>query len=169
MAIVTFDHYKYTPEQALGPDLVAKSSAIYHNGDLTVTVEGVTQAEADEALSEHLLMAAKASKREEINSWRDNTEAGGFDWKGHRWDSDAAARERISSVAPLCLAGIDPPAGYWTDADNQDVPMTASDFVQMYTAMLTAGGNVHVRQRQMKTDIDAMSSTDLVEAYVVGA
>ena len=38
MAIVTFDHYKYTPEQALGADLVNRATDIFHNGDLTVTI-----------------------------------------------------------------------------------------------------------------------------------
>ena len=168
MAIVTFDHYKYTPEQALGAVLVRRATDIHHNGDLTVTIEGVTQAEADEALAIHLLESAKANKRSEINAWRDAQESGGFDYAGHRWDSDASARERIASVAQLCLVGLNPPTGYWTDADNIDVPMTAAEFVSLYTAMLTAGGAVHDRQRAMKADVDALSDVAAVEAYIVG-
>lgn len=168
MAIVTFDHYRYTPEQALGSDLVGRATDIHHNGDLTVTIEGVTQAEADEALAIHLVASAKANKRDEINAWRDAQESGGFDHAGHNWDSDASARERIASVAPLCLVGLNPPTGYWTDADNIDVPMTAAEFVALYTAMLTAGGSVHDRQRAMKTEVDALSDVAEVESYIVG-
>lgn len=168
MAIVTFDHYKYTPEQALGAELVRRTTDIYHNGDMTVAVAGVTQAEANEALAINLIASAKANKHDEINKWRDTQEAGGFDHAGHRWDSDSSARERIIGVAPLCLVGIDPPPGYWTDADNINVTMNAAEFVAMYTAMLVAGGEVHKRQRVMKTELDALTNLEDVESYVVG-
>lgn len=115
-----------------------------------------------------LLAQAKAEARNRVNLWRDEQEQGGFDHDGHRWDSDTSARGRIASVAPLCLVGIDPPTGYWTDADNIDVPMTAANFVALYTAMLTAGGAVHDRQRAMKTEVDALADVAAVESYVVG-
>lgn len=168
MAIVTFDHYKYTPEQALGSELIAKASDIYHNGDLTVTIEGVTQAEVDEALAANLVASAKARKLDEINAWRDSEERKGFIHAGHRWDSDEDATKRILSAAPLCLQGIDPPTGYWTSADNVNVPMNAAEFVAMYVAMMSAGGAVHDRQRAMKTEVDALSDVAAIENYTVG-
>lgn len=168
MAIVTFDHTKYTPEQALGSALIAKASNIYHNGDLTVTIEGVTQEEADEALAIHLVASAKAKKFDEVSAWRDSEERNGFTHAGHRWDSDEAATKRILSVAPMCLQGIDPPTGYWTSADNINVPMNAAEFVAMYVAMLSAGGAVHDRQRTMKAEVDALSDVAAVENYTIG-
>lgn len=168
MAIVAFDHYKYTPTDALGADIVSRATAIYHNGDLTVTIEGVTQAEVDEALATHLVASAKAKKLDEINAWRDSEERKGFIHAGHRWDSDEDATKRILSVAPLCLQGIDPPTGYWTSADNVNVPMNAAEFVAMYVAMISAGGAVHDRQRAMKTEVDALSDVAAIENYTVG-
>lgn len=168
MTIVTFDHYKYTPEQALGAALVSRSTDIYHNGDLTVTIEGVTQEEADEALATHLVASAKAKKLDEVNAWRDSEERNGFSHAGHRWDSDEASTKRILSVAPLCLQGIDPPTGYWTSADNVNVPMNAAEFVAMYVAMISAGGAVHNRQREMKVEVDALPDVAAVENYTIG-
>lgn len=168
MAIVTFDHYKYTPEQALGTDLVNRATDIHHNGDLTITIEGVTQAEADEALATHLVASAKARKLDEVHAWRDSEERKGFIHAGHRWDSDEAATKRILSVAPLCLQGIDPPTGYWTSADNVNVPMNAAEFVAMYIAMISAGGAVHDHQRAIKAEVDALSDVVAVENYTIG-
>lgn len=165
MAIVTFDHYKYTPEQALGADLVSRATDIHHNGDFTVTIEGVTQAEADEALSIHLLESAKSSKRGEINAWRSAQEEAGLILGGNKWDSDKTSFQRIMAVA---LAGAEPPTGYWTSFDNVDVPMTGEQLRELYAAMLTAGSQIHDRQRTMKTEVDALSDVAAVESYIVG-
>lgn len=95
----------------------------------------------------------------EINTWRDQEEAAGFNWNDHHWDSDAESRTRILSVA---LAGIAPPNGYWTDANNVDVPLTdPADMQAMYTAMLTQGAAIHDHQRAMKREIETMTLEQL--------
>lgn len=112
-----------------------------------------------------LLANAKASARSRVNLWRDGQEAGGFDWNGHRWDSDEPARQRIMAVA---LAGIEPPTGYWTDADNTDVPMTSGGMAALYQTMITIAGQIHDRQRQLKLAIDAATTVAEVEEIDIG-
>lgn len=112
-----------------------------------------------------LLALAKSAARGCVNDWRDEQEAGGFDWNGHRWDSDEPARQRIMAVA---LAGIEPPTGYWTDADNADVPMTSADMAALYQTMIIIAGQIHDRQRQLKLAIDAATTVAGVEAITVG-
>jgi hypothetical protein len=112
-----------------------------------------------------LLAHAKASARSRVNLWRDQQEAGGFDWNGHRWDSDEPARQRIMAVA---LAGIEPPTGYWTDANNADVPMTLADMAVLYQTMIIIAGQIHDRQRQLKLSIEAATTVAEVEAITIG-
>lgn len=165
MAIVTFDHYKYTPEQALGPEVCTMATAIYHNGDMTVTVEGVEQGMADTAIAAHLIDSARQLKYKEVNSWRDKQESSGFEWNGTKWDSDPKSFTRVSSCA---LAGIAPPGGFWTDYHNNDVPMTLSSLQQLYAAMVEKAGAIHRRQRAMKTEIASATSLEEIESYKVG-
>ena len=118
-----------------------------------------------DAAAPDLLALAKEAKRAEINAWRAAEEAGGIDHAGHRWDTDAAARERIMAVA---LAGIEPPTGYWTDADNNDVPMTGEQLRALYGAILALGGRIHNWQRAMKEEVDALIQINAVKNYPVG-
>lgn len=124
-------------------------------------------ARVDWAVTEIDIEQARALKYAEINSWRDAQESGGFEWNGHLWDSDSTAIKRMSSVFPSCLNGIDPPTGYWTTATNVNVQMNANEFVQMYTAMLLAGGKIHDRQRQMKHMVSTLWSIVDIQNFVV--
>lgn len=110
---------------------------------------------------------ARMIKYAQINAWRNNQEASGFEWNGELWDSDNVAIKRMAAVFPLCLSGINPPTGYWTTATNKDVPLTAEDFVQLYTAMLLAGGKIHDRQRQMKHMVSTLWSIVDIQNFVV--
>lgn len=111
------------------------------------------------------LAKAKADKLAQVNRWRDEQEQGGFDHDGHRWDSDEVSRQRLMAVA---LAGIEPPTGYWTSADNIDVPMTGEQLRTLYGAMLVIGGQIHDRQRAMKAEINILQSVEDIQNFVVG-
>lgn len=121
----------------------------------------------DDAVPDTLALA-KLAKHGEINQWRNQQEAAGFEWGGYLWDSDDVAKSRLASFGPFALAGINPPPGYWTSANNTDVPMDAAQFVEMYTAMLTRGGQIHSRQREMKTQLDQAASLQAVEDFYIG-
>ena len=112
-----------------------------------------------EPSDEQRLANARDTSHAAINAWRDQQESAGFDWNGHHWDSDPESRDRIMSVA---LANIAPPNGYWTDANNVDVPMTdPADMHAMYAAMITRGAQIHDRQREMKREVETMSLEQL--------
>ena len=110
---------------------------------------------------------AKARKNDEINQWRDQQEVAGFEWGGYLWDSDEAAKGRLTSFAPFAIAGHNPPPGYWTNADNVNVPMNAAQFVEMYMSMLARGGQIHSRQREMKTQLGQAASLQAVEDFYI--
>jgi len=118
----------------------------------------------DDAAPSPVVMAIEA-KRAEINAWRNEQENAGFDWGGHTFDSDELSRQRLMAVA---LAGVAPANGYWTSADNVDVPVTVDDVRAMYATMIQIGAEIHDRQRSMKIEIEQMTDADQISNYVVG-
>ncbi len=104
------------------------------------------------------------TKHNEINQWRDSQEQAPVEHNGHRWDADPTSRARIESVL---LAGV-MPLDYWTDADNVDRTMTLEQLRELYAAIVQQGGRIHDRQRQMKTDVAALTTIEDVQAYPVG-
>ncbi|EPJ6304335.1 TPA: DUF4376 domain-containing protein, partial [Escherichia coli] len=69
-------------------------------------------------------------------------------------------------------AGILPEGFFWTDAENNDVPMTAEALMALSEAaekaMFTKGMEIHVRQRTMKKEIEALDDAEAILAYKVG-
>ncbi|NEN74697.1 DUF4376 domain-containing protein, partial [Escherichia coli] len=65
-----------------------------------------------------------------------------------------------------------PEGFFWTDAENNDVPMTAGELMALSEAaekaMFTKGMEIHVRQRTMKKEIEALSDAEAILAYKVG-
>lgn len=99
-----------------------------------------------------------------IEHWRDVQEntAITFDYDGHTWDGGLVTRQRLMPV--LSLPAL-PPGFFWTDADNNDVPMTLSELQDLAgaheVAIVTRGFAIHVRQREMKEEILTMTAEQL--------
>ncbi|EGY1755911.1 DUF4376 domain-containing protein [Salmonella enterica] len=119
-----------------------------------------------------MLTAAKQEKHAEINSWRDAQENGSitFSLNGHKWDCGKASQSRLAPVVAVARTGALPPGFFWTDADNVDVPMTADELVSLETAMqqnmVIQGFKIHERQRQMKEEVDNLTTIDEVRKYI---
>ncbi|EET3414497.1 DUF4376 domain-containing protein, partial [Escherichia coli] len=60
----------------------------------------------------------------------------------------------------------------WTDAENNDVPVTAEELIALSEAaeqaMFTKGLEIHIRQRTMKKEIEALGDAEAILAYKVG-
>ncbi|EJO2705507.1 DUF4376 domain-containing protein [Salmonella enterica] len=119
-----------------------------------------------------MLTAAKQAKHAEINAWRDAQENGSiiFTLNGHRWDCGKASQTRLAPVVAVAKSGALPPGFFWTDADNIDVPMTTDELaaleVAMQQNMVLQGFKIHERQRQMKEEVDKLTTIDDVRAYI---
>ncbi|EPD5095841.1 DUF4376 domain-containing protein, partial [Salmonella enterica] len=64
------------------------------------------------------------------------------------------------------------PDGFiWTDADNNDIPMTSGELINLSDAidqaMFTKGLQIHMRQRQMKEELEKLTDAQAVMDYVV--
>lgn len=117
---------------------------------------------------------ARSRKHAEINAWRNSQENANytFPFNNHKWDYGKATQERLS-MSVLMAKQNKLPAGFiWTDADNNDVPMTADELLKLSDAidqvMFTKGLQIHLRQREMKEEIDKLTDAQAVLDYVVG-
>ncbi|WZX60075.1 DUF4376 domain-containing protein [Salmonella enterica subsp. diarizonae serovar 58:r:z53] len=119
-----------------------------------------------------MLTAAKQAKHAEINAWRDAQENGSiiFTLNGHRWDCGKASQTRLAPVVAVAKSGALPPGFFWTDADNIDVPVTADELTALEAAMqqnmVLQGFKIHERQRQMKEEVDKLTTMDDVREYI---
>lgn len=162
-ALVSYDHYQFKREEVIGDGLESKVTGHKFLGGFDFELEGVTQKEVDDAIAVHYLESAKQRKIEEIRRWSDEVDLGGFEWNGHTWDSDDKAQRRIPSAV---ISGMDVP--YWMNKDNQPVPMTAQDMKDLHQAMIDHVMSFHGRKQQMKAEVEALTTADEVNAYVVG-
>ncbi|EKM8515593.1 TPA: DUF4376 domain-containing protein [Salmonella enterica] len=120
------------------------------------------------------LNTALIQKHAEINAWRNSQENANyvFQFNNHNWDYGKATQERLSLSVQMAKSNKLPAGFIWTDADNNDVPMTAGELLNLSDAidqaMFTTGLQIHLRQRQMKEEIDKLTDAQAVLDYVVG-
>lgn len=108
--------------------------------------------------------ALKASKKEDVNIWREQQTALGFEYGGHKWDGDAKS---VMNLTTCFISGSAPVSGYWTSFDNVDVPVDFEFMSGMYAAMIQKGQEIHVAQRDMKNVIDALNTAKEVMEFDV--
>lgn len=117
---------------------------------------------------------ARSRKHDEINAWRNKQESANytFTFDNHKWDYGKATQERLTLSVQMAKANKLPAGFIWTDADNNDVPMTAGELLNLSDAidqaMFTKGLQIHMRQREMKEEIDGMTDVKAILDYVVG-
>ncbi|EAA1524109.1 DUF4376 domain-containing protein, partial [Salmonella enterica subsp. enterica] len=106
--------------------------------------------------------------------WRNTQENANytFTFNNHNWDYGKATQERLSLSVQMAKQNKLPDGFIWTDADNNDVPMTAGELLNLSDAidqaMFTKGLQIHMRQRQMKEEVDKLTDAKSVMDYVVG-
>ncbi|HCN4205693.1 TPA: DUF4376 domain-containing protein, partial [Escherichia coli] len=79
---------------------------------------------------------------------------------------------RLGMSASAARGGVLPEGFFWTDAENNDVPMTADELISLSDAagkvMFRKGLEIHIRQREMKKAIAELSDSETILAYRVG-
>lgn len=117
---------------------------------------------------------ARKQKHNEINHWRDIQENGDitFTWNNHSWDASKASQDRLAPVLTVAKSGQLPEGFFWTDANNEDVPVTVDDLAAidagMTQAMVNMGWKIHERQREMKKEVDELMRASDILNYPVG-
>ncbi|EEP6114108.1 DUF4376 domain-containing protein [Salmonella enterica] len=117
---------------------------------------------------------AREQKNREIDAWRNTQENGDvtFTWNNHSWDASKASQDRLAPVLVVAKSGQLPDGFFWTDANNEDIPVTIDDLTAidagMTQAMVVQGFKIHLRQRQMKKDISELTKIGDILNYPVG-
>ncbi|EBB6671798.1 DUF4376 domain-containing protein [Salmonella enterica] len=117
---------------------------------------------------------ARRRKHADINNWRNTQENANyvFQFNNRNWDYGKATQERLSLSVQMAKQNKLPDGFIWTDADNNDVPMSAGELLNLSDAidqaMFTMGLKIHLRQREMKEEIDKLTDAQAVLDYVVG-
>lgn len=120
------------------------------------------------------LNTARIQKHADINNWRNTQENANytFTFNNHNWDCGKATQERLSLSVQMAKANKLPDGFIWTDADNNDIPMTSGELINLSDAidqaMFTKGLQIHMRQRQMKEELEKLTDAQAVMDYVVG-
>ncbi|EJI9985605.1 DUF4376 domain-containing protein [Salmonella enterica] len=120
------------------------------------------------------LNTARIQKHADINNWRNTQENANyvFQFNNHNWDYGKATQERLTLSVQMARQNKLPDGFIWTDADNNDVPMTSGELINLSDAidqaMFTTGLQIHLRQRQMKEEVDKMTDAKKVLDYVTG-
>ncbi|EAV8524249.1 DUF4376 domain-containing protein [Salmonella enterica] len=117
---------------------------------------------------------AREQKHAKINRWRNIQENANyvFTFNGRNWDYGKATQERLSLSVQMAKANKLPAGFIWTDADNNDVPVTAGELLNLSDAidqaMFTMGLKIHMRQREMKEAVDKLTDARAILDYPVG-
>ncbi|WP_080155130.1 DUF4376 domain-containing protein [Salmonella enterica] len=120
------------------------------------------------------LSTARSQKHAEINVWRNSQENANyvFAFGGRNWDYGRATQERLTLSVQMAKQNKLPDGFIWTDADNNDIPMTADELLSLSDAidqaMFTEGLQIHLRQREMKEEVDKLTDAKAVLDYPVG-
>ncbi|HCA3884744.1 TPA: DUF4376 domain-containing protein [Salmonella enterica] len=124
-------------------------------------------------VTSEMIQTAKDQKHNEINAWRDAQESTNyiFQFNERNWDYGRATQERLSLSVQMAKSNKLPAGFIWTDADNNDVPVSAGELLNLSDAidqmMFKKGLEIHLRQRQMKEEVDALTDYQAIKDYVV--
>lgn len=167
---VLFDgEERFLPYTATATDTAGTGMAVWQ-----ALHEGLAGEIAPFVITQEQLNIIRLGKYAEISRWRDDQENAGiiFEWNGHRWDGGKTSRSRLAPVIAVAQDGSLPEGFFWTDADNQDVVLTAEKLIQldvaMLQAMVTQGFKIHERQRQMKEAVERLMGAEEIKRFVVG-
>ncbi|EJB9162255.1 DUF4376 domain-containing protein [Salmonella enterica] len=117
---------------------------------------------------------ARSQKHAEINRWRNTQENANYTltFNNHKWDYGKATQERLTLSVQMAKANKLPAGFIWTDADNNDVPMTSGELLNLSDAidqaMFTTGLRIHLRQREMKEELSKLTGVQAILAYHIG-
>ncbi|ARP89832.1 hypothetical protein CAL14_05625 [Bordetella genomosp. 9] len=107
----------------------------------------------------------KAEKSEKITASCLAAIDSGFDYGGHRYDSDLVSRTNIIGTATGVQAGIPVPAGFtWRTSDNENVPLDGPGVIALGAALLQHVNQQYALSWQLKAQIEAATTAEEVAA-----
>lgn len=116
-----------------------------------------------EVTPEPTLDELKLLKRAEINSARDRTEQGGFEYLGKVFDSDMISCQRISTAAQAMAFAQEETAIVWTCQDNTTISLNKTQLAGLVVALAEWSNTCHQKATALKAQIDAAKTAEELE------
>lgn len=101
---------------------------------------------------------AKERKKIELKEARDQAEIAPIEYNGNLYDYDEKARDRINAAIIALEQFGNNAVLAWTMADNTSEEVTAADLRGVITAVAIRSNMLHVKYRQLKELIDAVTT-----------
>lgn len=125
-------------------------------------------------ITPELIAAAKAAKRQEIETWRAEQESQPFtfEWNGRTWNAGPDSMARLYPAVMASKSDTARKTMVWGDAENQQVKLSMPELEELAAAMAQAqvdrNDEIYRRQREMKEQLSRLSTLDEVRALTVG-
>lgn len=155
------DDFRYSPSYVIESDgektllYIEESPSVAHEWDWE-TKQWV-----------HNLSEARAQAWARIKSARESVEFGPFVWGGQTFDGDSESQRRIqgaAQLATLAQATGQPFSIDWTLADNTQATLTAAEMIGVGMALGQHVNGAHGIARTLRTQIDAATTPEELEA-----
>ena len=159
----------WSPFTATSSDVTDYGRQLYHD-----LVNGKYGTVSPFTVSPEMLSAAKAAKRQEIETWRTEQESQPFtfEWNGRTWNAGPDSMARLYPAVMASKSDTARKTMVWGDAENQQVKLSMPELEELAAAMAQAqvdrNDEIYQRQREMKEQLSRLSTLDEVRALTVG-
>lgn len=116
-----------------------------------------------EVTPEPTLDELKLLKRAEINSARDRTEQGGFEYLGKVFDSDMISCQRISTAAQAMAFAQEETAIVWTCQDNTTISLNKTQLAGLVAALAMHSNECHQKATALKAEVEKAKTKEELE------
>ncbi|EOA8053111.1 DUF4376 domain-containing protein [Escherichia coli] len=158
----------WSPFTATSSDVTDYGRQLYHD-----LVNGKYGTVSPFTVSPEMLSAAKAAKRQEIETWRAEQESQPFtfEWNGRTWNAGPDSMARLYPVVMAAKSDTARTTLAWGDADNQQVKLSMQELEELAAAMAQAqvdrNDEIYQRQREMKERLSSLDDLVSIRAFDV--
>lgn len=115
---------------------------------------------------DRLLEDAIADKKNMINLVRDEKIEEGYEWNGNIYDIDNISMSILSNYTMAVSNGVAlPPNFTWRTKDNVNIPLTASELIQLNSILILYVNQVYSYSWELKAVLDNMQDIEEVDAF----
>ncbi|EFE6918538.1 hypothetical protein GEO14_21440 [Escherichia coli] len=147
----------WSPFTATSSDVTDYGRQLYHD-----LVNGKYGTVSPFTVSPEMLSAAKAAKRQEIETWRAEQESQPFtfEWNGRTWNAGPDSMARLYPAVMASKSDTARKTMVWGDAENQQVKLSLPELEELAAAMAQAqvdrNDEIYRRQREMKEELSSL-------------
>ncbi|HGT5748002.1 TPA: DUF4376 domain-containing protein, partial [Escherichia coli] len=158
----------WSPFTATSSDVTDYGRQLYHD-----LVNGKYGTVSPFTVSPEMLSAAKAAKRQEIETWRAEQESQPFtfEWNGRTWNAGPDSMARLYPAVMASKSDTARKTMVWGDAENQQVKLSMPELEELAAAMAQAqvdrNDEIYRRQREMKEELNNLDDLRSIRAMTI--